>query len=56
MGDGKVDFKALFKKLKELNYDSYVTIEREIEGEQQTADIRYAKNYLENIINEVYGG
>lgn len=56
IGDGKVDFKALFKKLHELGYDSYVTIEREIEGKQQTEDIRYAKKYLESIINEVYGG
>ena len=56
IGDGKVDFTALFRKLKELGYDSYVTIEREIDGEQQTEDIRYAKKYLENIINEVYGG
>ena len=56
IGDGKVDFPALFRKLKELGYDSYVTIEREIDGEQQTEDIRYAKKYLENIINEVYGG
>lgn len=56
LGDGKVDFKALFKKLKELEYNSFVTIEREIQGEQQLKDILYAKNYLENIINEVYGG
>ena len=56
IGAGKVDFKALFKKLHELGYDSYVTIEREIEGEKQTEDIRYAKKYLESIINEVYGG
>lgn len=56
IGDGKVDFKALFKKLKELGYDSFVTIEREIGGEQQLEDIRYAKKYLESIINEVYGG
>lgn len=56
IGDGKVDFKALFKRLHELKYDSFVTIEREIEGEQQTEDIRYAKKYLESIINEVYGG
>ena len=53
IGDGKVDFKALFQKLKELGYDSFVTIEREISGEQQTEDIRYAKKYLENIINEI---
>lgn len=56
IGDGKVDFRALFKKLKELNYDSYVTIECEIDGERQTEDIRYAKAYLKNIIDEIYGG
>ena len=56
LGDGKVDFRALFGKLRELDYDSWVTIEREISGEQQEADIRYAKAYLENIVNEVYGG
>lgn len=56
LGDGKVDFPALFRKLKELGYDDYVTIEREISGEQQDEDIRHAKVYLETIINEVYGG
>jgi len=56
LGDGKVDFPALFRKLKELGYDSYVTIEREISGEQQDEDIRHAKVYLETIIDEVYGG
>lgn len=56
LGDGKVDFPALFRKLKELGYDSYVTIEREISGEQQDEDIRHAKVYLETVINEVYGG
>ncbi len=55
LGEGKVDFKALFKKLKELEYDSFVTIEREIVGEQQSADIIYAKEFLENVIKEVYG-
>lgn len=56
IGDGKVDFRALFVKLKELGYDSYVTIEREIDGERQTEDIRHAKKYLSEIIKEVYGG
>ncbi len=63
IGDGKVDFKALFLKLKELGYDSHVTIERELAFEsddinyaQQIADIIYAKEYLEKLINEVYGG
>lgn len=56
IGKGKVDFKALFKKLHELGYDSYVTIEREIFGEQQVKDIRESKKYLQNIIDEIYGG
>ena len=56
LGDGKVDFRGLFRKLKELGYDSYVTIEREISGEQQDEDIRHAKVYLETIIDVVYGG
>ena len=56
IGKGKVDFKALFKKLKELGYDSFVTIEREIEGEQQNKDIRESKKYLQDIIDEIYGG
>ncbi len=56
IGDGKVDFRGLFIKLKELGYDSYVTIEREIKGEKQLKDIEYAKVYLENIITEIYGG
>lgn len=52
IGQGKVDFRALFKKLKELGYDSYVTIEREIGGEQQLIDVREAKEYLEKMIEE----
>lgn len=55
IGDGKVDFYSLFKRLKELRYNSYVTIEREIDGDKQTEDIRHAKKYLENIIERVYG-
>lgn len=56
IGKGKVDFKALFQKLYELGYDSYVTIEREISGEQQIKDIRGSKMYLQNMIDEIYGG
>ena len=55
IGDGKVDFVAFFKKLHELGYDSYVTIEREIEGDEQTADIIHASDYLSGIIADVYG-
>ena len=55
IGDGKVDFKSLLTKLKELGYDSYLTIEREITGEKQLEDVIYAKNYLENILIEIGG-
>lgn len=56
IGEGKVDFKALFTRLREFGYDSFVTIEREIKGEQQLKDILESRAYLEQIINEVYGG
>lgn len=54
LGDGKVDFEELFVKLKGYGYNSYVTIEREITGDQQIEDIIYAKNYLQNIIDKIY--
>ena len=55
IGEGKVDFKALFFKLKELGYNSYVTIEREISGDQQLIDILESRMYLQRIIDDVYG-
>lgn len=54
IGQGKVNFKALFAKLHELGYDSWVTIEREIEGGQQLTDILAGRAYLQAIIDEVY--
>lgn len=56
IGEGKVDFRALFARLHELGYDSFVTIEREISGGQQLVDILDAKAYLEKLIVEIYGG
>lgn len=56
IGEGKVDFRALFQKLHELGYDSHVTIEREIDGDQQLMDILDSRNYLQKIIDKVYGG
>ena len=55
IGDGKVDFRALIQKLHDIGYDSHITIEREINGEKQIEDIRYAKKYLQEIIDDVYG-
>jgi len=54
IGQGKVDFHALFTKLHELGYDSYVTIEREIDGSQQLADILESREYLQRIIDQIY--
>lgn len=54
IGEGMVDFKALFTKLHRLGYDSYVTIEREIEGGQQLTDILEGRAYLQAILDEVY--
>ena len=56
IGEGKVNFRALFVKLHELGYDSHVTIEREISGVQQLNDILESREYLQKIIAEVYNG
>ena len=55
IGEGKVDFSAVFRKLRALGYDSWITIEREIEGDQQITDILSARDYLQNLIQEIYG-
>lgn len=50
IGEGKVNFPALIGKLKAIGYTHPLTIEREIRGERQTADILAAKEYLEKLI------
>lgn len=50
VGEGDVDFPAVIRKLKALGYDGSLTIEREIEGDRQIADIRAAKKMIENLI------
>ncbi len=55
LGEGKADFPGIFKKLHELGYDSHVTIEREIEGDQQLIDILESREYLQGLIDEIYG-
>lgn len=50
-GDGKANIPAVIKKLiREYGYEGPFTIEREISGEQQTADIIYAKTLVEAAI------
>ena len=55
IGKGRVDFKALVKKLKAVDYHGPMTIEREIEGAKQELDILESKKYLEGLIAEAYG-
>lgn len=50
LGEGKVNFPALVKKLKEVGYDGPLTIEREISGPKQIEDIKAAKAMLEALI------
>lgn len=50
IGEGKVDFPKVIRRLKELNFKGHITIEREISGPKQTEDILKSKTYLENLI------
>ncbi len=54
IGKGRVDFRAVMRGLRERNYAGPITIEREISGPQQQADIRASKIYLERLIDEAY--
>jgi len=54
IGQGRVDFPTLFRRLRKVNYTSAITIEREIEGPKQQEDILASKVYLQNLINETY--
>ena len=54
IGQGKVDFREVLKKLKALSYRGPMTIEREIAGKQQQADILASKTYLAKLIAETY--
>ena len=46
LGEGRVDFPKLIPKLKACGYRGALTIEREISGPQQIADILKAKEFL----------
>ncbi|MGH9452643.1 MAG: sugar phosphate isomerase/epimerase family protein [Terriglobia bacterium] len=50
IGQGKVDFRAIIEGLKKLNYQGAITIEREISGPGQFADIRRSIGFLESLI------
>lgn len=50
VGEGDVDFAEVIRRLRALNYDGALTIEREIEGEKQIQDVLAAKKLLENLL------
>ena len=53
VGEGKANFPALLKGLKEHGFDGSLTIEREISGEQQLTDIRETQSYLQGLIDQL---
>lgn len=53
LGEGKVNFPKLLRALKAVGFDGTLTIEREISGDQQTADIINGKAMLESILAEM---
>ncbi len=50
LGQGRVNFPALIGKLVALGYEGALTIEREISGPRQIADIQAGKRFLEGIL------
>jgi L-ribulose-5-phosphate 3-epimerase len=50
IGQGRVGFPRLIRRLKKLGYTGALNIEREISGPQQIADIKRAKIYLQELI------
>ena len=55
LGEGVVDFKRVFTLLKERGYDRFITIEREIQGEEQRRDIERGFHYLKEILTSIQG-
>jgi sugar phosphate isomerase/epimerase len=53
IGAGRVDFPRLLNKLRQLGYAGALTIEREISGVQQIADIRAGKLLIEQILHDM---
>jgi L-ribulose-5-phosphate 3-epimerase len=55
IGEGRVDFPVLLKRLKQANYKGPMLIEREVGTEEQRRkDIVRSKLYLENLIARTY--
>jgi len=50
LGEGVVEFDAVFRKLLDIGYDGPFTIEREITGDQQIKDIAAARDHILSLI------
>lgn len=50
VGEGRVRFPDLVRRLAEIGYDGAFIIEREISGPQQEKDIRHAAAYLDRLL------
>lgn len=55
LGEGRVNFPALLGKLRAHGFGGALTIEREISGPQQIADIQRGKRLLEEILASLRG-
>jgi L-ribulose-5-phosphate 3-epimerase len=49
IGQGMVDYPRFIRSLRAIGYDRFLTIEREISGDEQTRDIKAAARYLEDL-------
>jgi sugar phosphate isomerase/epimerase len=53
VGRGSIDFKAILKKLKVLDFQGELIVEREIKGAEQARDIMAALKYITDILTEL---
>lgn len=56
LGQGEVGFDHFIAKLREIGYTGPLTIEREISGEQQIADVRQGIELLRNLVSVLTPG
>ena len=53
LGEGKVDFKALFTRLREFGFDSFVTIEHEVPNAPHDEGVIHSIQYLRGVFADL---
>jgi sugar phosphate isomerase/epimerase len=53
IGQGLVDFRKVFTKLRDFGYTGAITIERETSGPQQIEDVKSERLYLQRILDDL---